>query len=158
MCAAAEGPSKPLPASGGKHKDAGNPAIRRTGARTRHGPADTARKWLNCADTPARPAESPLMHTASLSSKGQIVIPKALRNELNLLPGTRFELSVDAGRLVLEPLREPEFDLEAIHAAVDQLAGCLYRPEAVATSAPEDEAAIVALLGREDHHLGRGQP
>lgn len=98
------------------------------------------------------------MHTASLSSKGQIVIPKALRNELNLLPGTRFELSVDAGRLVLEPLREPEFDLEAIHAAVDLLSGCLYRPEAVPTSATEDEAAIVALLGREDHALGRGQP
>ena len=98
------------------------------------------------------------MHTASLSSKGQIVIPNALRNELNLLPGTRFALSVDAGRLVLEPLREPEFDLDAIHAAVDQLAGCLYRPDAVPTSAPEDEAAIVALLGSEDRRLGRGQP
>ncbi|MDZ7855683.1 AbrB/MazE/SpoVT family DNA-binding domain-containing protein [Sphaerotilus sp.] len=98
------------------------------------------------------------MHTASLSSKGQIVIPKALRNELNLLPGTRFELSVDAGRLVLEPLREPEFDLEAIHAAVDVLAGCLHRPDAVATSAPEDAAAIVALLGAEDRRMGRGQP
>jgi hypothetical protein len=69
------------------------------------------------------------MHTASLSSK-----------------------------LVLEPLREPEFDLDAIHAAVDKLAGCLYRPEAAPTNAPEDEAAIVALLGAEDRRLGRGQP
>lgn len=67
------------------------------------------------------------MHTASLSSKGQIVIPKALRSELNLVPGTRFALSLEAGRLVLEPLREPEFDLDAIHAAVDALAGCLGR-------------------------------
>lgn len=98
------------------------------------------------------------MHTASLSSKGQIVIPKALRNELNLLPGNRFELSIDAGRLVLEPLREPEFDLDAIHAAVDKLAGCLYRPEVAPTSAPEDEAAIVALLGTEDRRSSRGQP
>lgn len=69
------------------------------------------------------------MHTASLSSKGQIVIPKALRSELNLLPGTRFALSLDAGRLVLEPLREPEFDLDALHAAVDALAGCLGRDQ-----------------------------
>jgi AbrB family looped-hinge helix DNA binding protein len=98
------------------------------------------------------------MHTASLSSKGQIVIPKALRNELNLVPGTRFALCIDAGRLVLEPLREPEFDLDAIHAAVDQLAGCLYRPDAVPTSAVEDEATIVALLGTEDRRIGRGQP
>lgn len=158
MCAAAEGSAKPLPASGEKHKDAGNPAIRRTAARTPHVPSCTTRKWLNCANPSARSANSPLMHTASLSSKGQIVIPKALRNELNLLPGTRFELSVDAGRLVLEPLREPEFDLEAIHAAVDLLAGCLYRPETPPNSAPEDEAAIVALVGREDHPLGRGQP
>jgi AbrB family looped-hinge helix DNA binding protein len=67
------------------------------------------------------------MHTTSLSSKGQIVIPKALRSELNLVPGTRFALSLEAGRLVLEPLREPEFDLDAIHAAVDALAGCLHR-------------------------------
>ncbi|WP_310461906.1 AbrB/MazE/SpoVT family DNA-binding domain-containing protein [Sphaerotilus sp.] len=67
------------------------------------------------------------MHTASLSSKGQIVIPKALRSELNLAPGTRFALTIDAGRLVLEPLREPEFDLDAIHAAVDALAACLGR-------------------------------
>ncbi len=98
------------------------------------------------------------MHTASLSSKGQIVIPKALRNELNLLPGTRFELNIDAGRLVLEPLREPEFDLNAIHAAVDHLAGCLYRPDVAPTSAPEDEAAIVALMGNEDRRFGRGLP
>jgi AbrB family looped-hinge helix DNA binding protein len=67
------------------------------------------------------------MHTASLSSKGQIVIPKALRSELNLAAGTRFALSVEAGRLVLEPLREPEFDLDAIHAAVEALSGCLRR-------------------------------
>ena len=67
------------------------------------------------------------MHTASLSSKGQIVIPKAVRDDLNLLPGTRFVLRVEAGHIVLEPLREPAFDLDAIHAAVDALAGCLRR-------------------------------
>jgi AbrB family looped-hinge helix DNA binding protein len=120
--------------------------------------------FLPTTDRPTSTSEPPrapritAMHTASLSSKGQIVIPKALRNELNLLPGTRFALSVDAGRLVLEPLREPEFDLDAIHAAVDQLAGCLYRPEMAPTSAPEDAAAIVALLGAEDRRLGGEQP
>lgn len=97
------------------------------------------------------------MHTASLSSKGQIIIPKVLRNELNLTPGMRFELSIDAGRLVLEPLREPEFDLDAIQAAVDQLAGCLYRPQAMPTDAVEDANAIVSLIGADDARIGRGQ-
>ena len=86
-----------------------------------------AQNSLNCALTPCRPPPIVPMHTASLSSKGQIVIPKALRSELNLAAGTRFALTVEAGRLVLEPLREPEFDLDAIHAAVDALAGCLRR-------------------------------
>lgn len=98
------------------------------------------------------------MHTASLSSKGQIFIPKAVRSELDLIPGTRFEVTIDAGRLVLEPLREPEFDLDALHAAVDQLAGCLYRPQALPTDAIEDTQAIVSLIGADDGRLGREQP
>jgi AbrB family looped-hinge helix DNA binding protein len=98
------------------------------------------------------------MHTTSLSSKGQIVIPKAVRSELNLVPGTRFVLCVEAGRLVLEPLREPEFDLASIHAAVDALSGCLYRPDVAPTSAADDTAAIVARIGAEDTHASRSQP
>jgi AbrB family looped-hinge helix DNA binding protein len=82
-----------------------------------------AQNSLNCAFP--TPLQTLPMHTASLSSKGQIVIPKAVRSELNLAAGTRFALSVEAGRLVLEPLREPEFDLDAIHVAVEALSGCL---------------------------------
>jgi antitoxin PrlF len=39
-----------------------------------------------------------------LSSKGQIVIPKALRQALGLRAGTRFRVSMRSGRIVLEPV------------------------------------------------------
>ena len=38
--------------------------------------------------------------TAVLSEKGQITIPKALRDQLGLAPGTVLEFAAEAGRLV----------------------------------------------------------
>ena len=38
----------------------------------------------------------------TLAERGQIVIPKAARDELGLLPGARLQLRVEAGRLVIE--------------------------------------------------------
>jgi len=47
-----------------------------------------------------------------LSSKGQLVIPKSLRQELGLEPGDQFHLEIEEDRLVLEPVAR---------SAVDQL-------------------------------------
>ncbi len=43
------------------------------------------------------------METATLTSKGQLVIPKAIRTALHVRPGTRFSVTLDNGRIVLEP-------------------------------------------------------
>jgi AbrB family looped-hinge helix DNA binding protein len=43
------------------------------------------------------------MVIARLSSKGQLVIPRELRQALHLKPGDRLRLSLQDGRLVLEP-------------------------------------------------------
>ena len=43
------------------------------------------------------------MITATLSSKGQLVIPGALRRALDLKAGDHLLLSLQDGRLVLEP-------------------------------------------------------
>ena len=45
-------------------------------------------------------------------SKGQIVIPKYIRDMLKIFPGTRLRATVEGGRIVLEPERdwEKEFD------------------------------------------------
>lgn len=42
------------------------------------------------------------METTTLTSKGQLVIPKAIRDALHLAPGTRFSVTLDQGRIVLE--------------------------------------------------------
>lgn len=43
------------------------------------------------------------METVKLSSKGQIVIPKAIRDDLHLSPGTEFVISATAAGLTLTP-------------------------------------------------------
>jgi AbrB family looped-hinge helix DNA binding protein len=43
------------------------------------------------------------MDTVKLSSKGQIVIPKAIRDDMHLLPGTEFIISATATGLTLTP-------------------------------------------------------
>jgi AbrB family looped-hinge helix DNA binding protein len=46
--------------------------------------------------------------TTQISSKGQIVIPAELREELNLQPGTRLTVQRDGMSIVLHPVT-PEF-------------------------------------------------
>jgi len=45
--------------------------------------------------------------TTTLSSKGQIVLPKAARRRLGLLPGTKFSCRVREGEVVLVPEARP---------------------------------------------------
>jgi bifunctional DNA-binding transcriptional regulator/antitoxin component of YhaV-PrlF toxin-antitoxin module len=51
-----------------------------------------------------------MMFTITMSTRGQFVLPKDVRERLKLLPGCKVEGSIDAhGRLVLVPaLHEPE--------------------------------------------------
>lgn len=48
------------------------------------------------------------MSTVTLSTKGQIVLPKALRDQLNLHRGARMRVAVEADRIVLTPVTEEE--------------------------------------------------
>lgn len=50
------------------------------------------------------------MATVTLTSKGQLTIPRQLRDALGLAPGARLQVSIDRhGRLVLVPSKyEPE--------------------------------------------------
>ena len=43
-----------------------------------------------------------------LSSRGQIVIPEAMRKRLGLRTGTKFALFADGRNLLLQPLAMPE--------------------------------------------------
>jgi AbrB family looped-hinge helix DNA binding protein len=44
------------------------------------------------------------------SSKGQIVIPAALRQELGITAGTRLALTPEGGRLILQPVTDDFID------------------------------------------------
>ncbi len=42
-----------------------------------------------------------------VSSKGQVVIPKEVRDRLGIKPGTILEVRIEGRRIVLEPALEP---------------------------------------------------
>lgn len=79
--------------------------------------------------------------SARLSSKGQLVIPKAIRQALGLRTGTQFHIRLDQGRIILEPLTtSPVEALYGKYADADFLAEL----EAEHRQEIEDEAAIHA--------------
>ena len=45
---------------------------------------------------------------ASLMSKGQITLPKAIRSLLSLSPGTQFAVFSDGENVLLKPLKSPD--------------------------------------------------
>ena len=80
------------------------------------------------------------MDTVTLSSKGQLTIPRQLREALGLAPGARLQASIDRhGRLVLVPSKyEPE-DLFRHRPTVDRV-----------LSLEDMDRVIAAAAGRED--------
>lgn len=46
------------------------------------------------------------MVTVKLSSKGQLVLPKKIRDEMKIRRGSLLQISLDGDRIVLEPMRK----------------------------------------------------
>ncbi|MEA5410941.1 AbrB/MazE/SpoVT family DNA-binding domain-containing protein [Synechococcus sp. BA-120 BA3] len=80
------------------------------------------------------------MTTVTLTSKGQLTIPRPLREALGLATGARLQASIDSqGRLVLVPSKyEPE-DLFRHRPSVQR-----------SMSLADMDGAIAAAVGRED--------
>lgn len=55
----------------------------------------------------------------TVSTKGQIVIPAAVREELEIEPGTRVAVRVEGGRVILDPET-----LAAKFRKIEQMRGC----------------------------------
>jgi len=72
------------------------------------------------------------MSTATITSKGQITIPKEIRDALNLHPGDRLDFIIDNGRVYVQPA-----DVD-----VRSLSGLLYKPGRTPVSLDEMDAAI----------------
>ena len=58
----------------------------------------------------------------TLSSKGQVVIPLALREKLGIGAGTKMAIRIEADHLVIEPITE---------AYIRSLRGCLKGPDSL---------------------------
>ncbi len=82
------------------------------------------------------------MVTAKVTSKGQITIPKSVRDSLHLQPGTRVEVVVsDQSNAVLKP----------INKSVDDVFGKLHDPDQPSLSiADMDEAIAERFRGHEN--------
>jgi antitoxin PrlF len=72
------------------------------------------------------------MLTSTITSKGQITIPKEIRAALNLHPGNRLDFVIENGRLYVQPA-----DVD-----VRSLSGLLYKPGRKPVSLEGMDAAI----------------
>lgn len=80
------------------------------------------------------------METVTLSSKGQLVIPKAVRQSAHLAPGDVLSVSYVGGEIRLKPLAP------VATTSLDEVAGCLAKPGRKPLSEAQTQAAIKARL------------
>ena len=78
------------------------------------------------------------MDTVTLSSKGQLVIPKAVREQAQLAPGSRLSVRYVDGEIRLRPLAPAQA------VSLDEVAGCLAHPARQRLSDASTKASIRA--------------
>jgi AbrB family looped-hinge helix DNA binding protein len=81
------------------------------------------------------------MQTTRLSSKGQVILPKAVRDARHWEPGTEFAVEALGDGVLLRPLRS------VAHSRLEDVAGCL-RVKGPARTIAEMDAAVVTELRR----------
>ena len=86
------------------------------------------------------------METTRISSKGQVVIPKAIRDRLHLEAGAVLSVGVEDDAIVLHQVRKAlRLPTES---EVNAVAGCL-KVEGAMPSREQEEAAMTALFRKE---------
>lgn len=85
------------------------------------------------------------MQTTRLSSKGQIIIPKAVRDAHGWGPGTEFEIEDAGGAIVLRPVRGFP------RTTIEEAFGCLHWDGPPKTLKDMEEGIV-----REARRRGRG--
>lgn len=84
------------------------------------------------------------VETATLSSKGQLVIPRRVRELAKLVPGDAFQVQFAKGEIHLRPL------VRHTGSTVEEVAGCLAKSPSVPLTEAQTMAAIKARLKAED--------
>lgn len=81
------------------------------------------------------------MQVVTLSGKGQLVIPKSLRERLGLKAGSRLSATLRGSELRLNPVSAPPNE-----ARVTAKAGLLHKPGRKKLSHAEEQRRIAALI------------
>ena len=84
------------------------------------------------------------MATVTLSSKGQLVIPKQVRTLANISAGASLQVRYLGGEIRLRPVAQPGI------TTLDEVAGCLANASRKRLTDAEVRAAIKARLKTED--------
>jgi AbrB family looped-hinge helix DNA binding protein len=84
------------------------------------------------------------MLTTKLSSKGQVILPKSVRDAQRWGPGTEFSVEAVADGVLLRPLRS------VVHSRLEDVAGCLRVKGPARTIAEMDSAVVTELRRRRD--------
>jgi antitoxin PrlF len=81
------------------------------------------------------------MDTVTLTSKGQLTIPRQLREALGLAPGSRLQASIDRhGRLILVPAKYEPQELFSLRPKVNRVLTVEEMDEAIARSVGREDA------------------
>ena len=80
------------------------------------------------------------METSTLSSKGQLVIPKAIREDAKVSAGSQFEVRYAEGEIRLRAMPATRA------SALEEVAGCLTKPGRKRLSELETRAIIKTNL------------
>jgi len=59
---------------------------------------------------------------AKVDSKGRVVLPQSVREQLGIVPGTEVEIREKDGRAVIEPEKDPEQIIERMESLIDDAA------------------------------------
>jgi antitoxin PrlF len=87
------------------------------------------------------------MATATMTSKGQMTLPKDVRDDLGLKPGDKVDILKEGNRYVLRPRNVRASDLY----------GILHRPGDRPMTPEEEDAAFAAALSEEDERIRAGR-
>lgn len=83
----------------------------------------------------------------TLTSKGQMTLPKAVRDDLNLKPGDQIDVVKEGGRYVLR----------ARNRSAGELYGILHRPDEKPMSIEEMNEALGQGLADDDERIRAGR-
>jgi antitoxin PrlF len=86
------------------------------------------------------------MSTATMTSKGQMTLPKEVRDDLGLKPGDQVEIVKQDGRYVLMPRNIP----------ASAIAGMLGKAPVGAMTIEQEETAFAEALAEDDERIRAG--